>query len=223
MITHIPLNDHPAPKRVLVVGGGDGGVLREIVKHDIVETAVLVEIDVTVPNISKKFLPHMAQGLEHPKVQIHIGDGFEYLASLTEEQRFDVIITDSSDPDGPAAALFDVHYYQLLYNALTPNGIVCTQASENVWLNLPLLKSLRNRCRKVFPNVEYAYVAVPTYTSGQLGLFVCSKNPNASLTKPLRAWNEEEEGRLNKYYNKEIHESSFVLPTWAKLYLEKND
>lgn len=214
MITHLALNSHPNPKRVLVVGGGDGGVLREIVKHECVEEAVLVEIDECVIRVSKQYLPDMSKGFNHSKVTLHVTDGFEYLKNL--DTPFDVIITDSSDPDGPAANLFGEKFYKLLYDSLTPNGVVCTQGSENIWLNLKLLKDLKSICKSAFPVVEYSFASVPTYTSGQLGLLLCCKNPKADVKKPLRAWDRETESRINRYYNSEIHEASFVLPTWAK-------
>lgn len=214
MITHLALNSHPNPKRVLVIGGGDGGVLREIVKHDCVEEAVLVEIDECVIRVSKQYLPEMSKGFDHPKVTLLVADGFEYLKKLTTP--FDVIITDSSDPEGPAANLFGVKFYKLLADSLTEDGVVCTQGSENIWLNLGLIKDLKQICKTAFPVVEYTFAAVPTYTSGQLGLLLCSKNPKANVKKPLRVWDRKTEARINRYYNREIHESSFVLPTWAK-------
>jgi spermidine synthase len=220
MITHLALNSHPNPQRVLVIGGGDGGVLREIVKHESVKEAVLVEIDECVIRVAKQYLPDMSRGFDHPKVTLCVEDGFKYLSELTT--KFDVIITDSSDPEGPAAALFGVPFYNLLSRSLADdNGIVVTQCSENIWLNLSLLKEFRDICRKVFPVVEYAYTTVPTYTSGQLGLFVCCKNPTANVKIPLRKWDEETETIINRYYNSALHTASFVLPTWAKLILNK--
>ena len=125
MIAHIPLNAHQNPKKVLVIGGGDGGVLREVVKHDCVESVTLVEIDEVVVKVAKKFLPAMAAGFSHPKVNVVIGDGFEYLKNNVGS--YDVIITDSSDPVGPAEALFSESFYDLMKNALLPGGIICTQ------------------------------------------------------------------------------------------------
>lgn len=125
MITHLALNSHPNPKKVLVIGGGDGGVLREIVKHDCVEEAILCDIDEAVVRLSKQYLPGMAIGFEHPKSTVHIGDGFKFLDDYKNE--FDVIITDSSDPDGPAQALFEKSYFQLLHDALREGGVITTQ------------------------------------------------------------------------------------------------
>src|SRR6478735_7116233 len=125
MIAHLALNSHPNPKKVLVIGGGDGGVLREIVKHDCVEEATLCDIDEAVVRLSKEHLPSMACGFEHPKSKTHVGDGFKFLDDYKNE--FDVIITDSSDPDGPAEALFQKSYFQLLHDALREGGVITTQ------------------------------------------------------------------------------------------------
>ncbi|KAJ1961793.1 putrescine aminopropyltransferase, partial [Dimargaris xerosporica] len=122
-ITHVPLFAHPNPKKVLVIGGGDGGVLREIVKHDLVEEVVLCEIDEAVIRVCKKYLPAMAVGFKHPKVKVHVGDGFEYMKRNTDT--FDVIITDSNDCIGPAAVLYQTSYYKLLHSALTETGMIC--------------------------------------------------------------------------------------------------
>lgn len=221
MITHIPIMAHPNPRSVLVIGGGDGGVLREVVKHDEVNRAVLVEIDETVIELSKRYLPNMSCSFNHPKVEVKLCDGFKYLQELSKSKdKFDVIITDSSDPDGPAAAFFQKQYFQLLYNSLNEDGIVIMQASENVWLNIDNLRELQKITLEVFPVVKYTYTTVPTYTSGQLGLMISSKTPNLQLNKPLRRLSQEKEDELFKYYNGDIHEASFILPTWAKKYLK---
>lgn len=214
MITHVALNNHPNPKRVLVIGGGDGGVLREIVKHDTVEEAILVEIDECVVRVSKLYLPEMAKGFDHPRVKVEIRDGFEYLRSIRNE--FDAIITDSSDPDGPAEQLFEKSYFEMMEQALTEKGVYIMQASENVWLKLNVLKHLKTACKEVFPAVEYTHACVPTYTSGQLGLMVCSKDPENNLKIPTRSWSVQTEKTINKYYNRELHEASFHLPTFAR-------
>ena len=125
MITHLAMNSHPSPKKVLVIGGGDGGVLREVVKHPSVETAILCDIDEAVIRLSKQYLPGMSVGYQHPKVQTHVGDGFQFLRDRKNE--FDVIITDSSDPDGPAETLFQKPYFELLHGALREGGVITTQ------------------------------------------------------------------------------------------------
>lgn len=217
MIAHVPLFAHGKPKNVLVIGGGDGGVIREVVKHDCVEKVTLVEIDKTVIDLSQKFLPGMACALNHPKVKINLCDGFQFLRDVAHaaiNEKYDVIITDSSDPEGPAEAFFQKEYFELLKAALNPGGIVIAQASENVWLNIDYLQRLMKIARSVFQKANYCYTTVPTYTSGQLGLIICSDDRQLDLTKPQRHVSEEEQDVL-KYYNPEIHQASFVLPTWA--------
>lgn len=213
MICHLGMNAHPDPKRVLVIGGGDGGVLREVVKHQCVEEAVLCDIDEAVPRVSKKYLPSMAVGFQHPKVRVHIGDGFQFLKDY--KNSFDVIITDSSDPEGPAESLFQQPYFELLSDALRDGGVITTQG-ESQWLHLHIIKDLIGACKRVFPNVQYAYTTIPTYPSGQIGFMVCSKDAARDLTNPLRSWDPQMEGKLCRYYNKEIHQSAFVLPTWVR-------
>ena len=214
MITNLAMMSHPNPKKVLVIGGGDGGVLREVFKHECVEQATLCDIDADVIKVSKQYLPDMATGLTHPKSVVHIGDGFKFLDDY--KNTFDVIITDSSDPVGPAEALFQKPYFQLLFDALREGGCITTQA-ECQWLHLPIIKELKATCTSIFPNVRYAFTTIPSYPSGQIGFMVCSKDANATLSKPLRTFSEEEEKTLFRYYNKEVHFAAFVLPNFMKL------
>jgi len=217
MITHLAMNSHPNPKKVLVIGGGDGGVLREVVKHDTVEEAILCDIDEAVIRVSKKYLPSMSIGFQHPAVKVHIGDGFKFLEDRKNE--FDVIITDSSDPEGPAESLFQKPYFELLNGALREGGVITTQA-ENQWLHIALISKLKKSCQEVFPVVEYAYTTIPTYPSGQIGFMICCKDPDRNVKEPLRSWSQEEEERLCRYYNKDIHRASFVLPNFARKALQ---
>jgi len=124
MIAHLPLFAHKNPKKVLVVGGGDGGVLREVAKHPGVEEIHLCEIDQMVIDVSKKYLPTIACGFNDPRVKVHVRDGFEFMKE--HENAFDVIITDSSDPEGPASTLFGEAYFQLTKNALREGGYAQT-------------------------------------------------------------------------------------------------
>ncbi|KXS97566.1 hypothetical protein AC578_9773 [Pseudocercospora eumusae] len=214
MITHLGMFSHPKPKKVLVIGGGDGGVLREVVKHESVEEAVLCDIDEAVIRLSKKYLPGMSVGFQHPKVKVHVGDGFKFLADYKDS--FDVIITDSSDPDGPAEALFQKPYFQLLHDALREGGVITTQGSENPWLHLSMIVDLKKSCKQVFPVAEYGWTTIPTYPSGQIGFMVCTKDGSRDVKKPLRCVSEEEEEKLFKYYSSKVHEAAFVLPKFAE-------
>ncbi|ORX66892.1 spermidine synthase [Linderina pennispora] len=213
MITHPAMFAHPNPERVLVIGGGDGGVLREVVKHPQVKEAVLCDIDESVIRVSKQFLPSLAVGFESPKVSVHIGDGFEFLQN--KRDYFDVIITDSSDPVGPAESLYQARYYELMRDALREGGMVSTQG-ECQWLHLPLIKEVLTFARRLFPVAEYAYTTIPTYPSGQIGFIICSKDKNANLKEPVRKMTAEQELKLFKYYNSEIHRAAFVLPNFTR-------
>lgn len=215
MISHLPLMSHPNPKRVLVVGGGDGGCVREVLKHPEVEKCDLVEIDKSVIELSKRYLPGMSCSLDDPRVDVHIIDGFEYLKSKLNT--YDVIISDSSDPEGPAEVLFQEEFFRLVRGALTDDGIAILMASENIWLKIKELNVLQQRCQNVFGTVKYATTMVPTYTSGQLGLMMCGKSTNAQLMEPCRTFSGDPESL--KYYTPEIHKASFVLPQFARKYI----
>lgn len=181
-IAHIPLFSHPNPRKVCIIGGGDGGVISQAIKHKTVEQIHLCEIDEMVVEASKKFFPRFAPGFDHPKVTVKIGDGLKYLSELTEPT-YDVIIVDSSDPVGPAESLFGKSFYESAKKALLPGGIICAQ-SECMWLHLDLIKSLKETSKELFPSVEYAYTCIPTYPCGQIGYLISSLG--GSCKKPIR-------------------------------------
>ncbi|KAG8215664.1 S-adenosyl-L-methionine-dependent methyltransferase [Butyriboletus roseoflavus] len=212
MIAHLPLASHPNPKKVLVIGGGDGGVVREVLKHDNVEEVVLCDIDEAVIRLSKIYLPYMSSLLESPRVRVFVGDGFKFLAE--NEATYDVIITDSSDPVGPAESLFQKPYFKLLHDALTPGGQISTQA-ECLWLHLPLIAQLRDMTRDIFPTSQYAFTTIPTYPSGQIGFILCSKDRERKLSEPIR------KVQNTRYYNEQVHRAAFVLPEFARAILEE--
>jgi len=208
MLTHLTMCAHPDPKKVLVIGGGDGGVLREIAKHRGVEKIVICEIDKMVIETSKKYLPHMAVGYEDPRVQLNIGDGCKFLEESKNE--YDIIIVDSSDPVGPAEVLFEKPFYVNMRNALRPGGIVGTQG-ECQWLHLELIKRLLDQSREIYNHVEYAYTTIPTYPCGQIGFVICSlRDERPSI--PVRDISNEN----TRYYNKDVHKAAFVLPEFAR-------
>ncbi|XP_059051423.1 spermidine synthase [Achroia grisella] len=217
MISFLPLCCHKNPEKVLIVGGGDGGVAREVAKHPKVKEIVQVEIDAKVIEVSKKYLPFMAVGFESEKLTLHVGDGFEFLKS--HEAEFDVIITDSSDPIGPAVHLFEENYFTLMKKALKPGGIVCSQAGT-VWNDLELVTSTLRYCKNQFAVAAYAYASVPTYPSGQIGFVVGSLDKDAKLETPQLVFSREDEKAMNlRYYNSEVHKAAFVLPTFVKYQL----
>lgn len=218
MISFIPLCAHPNPKNVLIVGGGDGGVAREVVKHPGVVNVHQVEIDEKVVNVSKKYLPNMACGFNSPKLQLTIGDGFEYMKDRAGE--FDVIITDSSDPIGPAESLFQESYFGLVKRALKPNGIVCSQGGT-YWTDLKHVKHTLDNCRAHFPIAKYYFTSVPSYPSGGIGFIIASLNDQATLDVPQRLFTDAELDQLNvKYYSAQTHRAAFdCVPRYVKKYL----
>jgi len=210
MIAHIPLMAHPNPKKVLVIGGGDGGVLREVAKHKCVEEIVECEIDEGVIIASKKHLPSLACGYDDPRVKVQIMDGAKFMEEHQNE--FDVIITDSSDPIGPASVLFETPFYNAMHKSLKEGGIVCTQG-ECMWLHLDLIKPLVQSIGKTYDSVEYAYTTIPTYPSGQIGFIVATKG-RATCKKPVRELGFSRKDL--KYYTPQLHSAAFCLPAFCQ-------
>jgi len=213
MIVHLPLCAHPNPKKVLIIGGGDGGVLREVCKHECVEEIVMCEIDKMVPEVSKKYLPTVSTHFDDPRLTLHIADGCKFLAEKDGE--FDVIIVDSSDPVGPAEVLFEKPFYQAMKKALREGGLVCTQA-ECLWLHIDIISNLVKQSKELFKTAEYAYTTIPTYPSGQIGFVICSLRDNYTASVPQRKLPSDK----LKYYNDKIHSAAFVLPEFARKKLE---
>jgi len=224
MIAHLPLLSHPNPERVCVIGGGDGAVVSQILKHKSVKEIHLCEIDQLVIDKSKEYFPQFAKVFSDPRLKIVLADGVKYLDNLTQPE-FDVIIVDSSDPIGPANVLFEENFYAIAKKAVKEGGIICSQ-SECIWLHLELIKNMVTFARKLFVNAEYAFTTIPTYPSGQIGFLLCSvgekkdgQSPKVSCRTPKRtvkdAFIEGTENSL-RYYHSDIHSASFVLPAFAK-------
>jgi spermidine synthase / saccharopine dehydrogenase (NADP+, L-glutamate-forming) len=154
----------------------------------------------------------MSELLSDKRVTVFVGDGFKFLADNTSS--YDVIITDSSDPVGPAQALFEKPYFQLLHDALNPGGQISTQG-ECLWLHLPLIRELNQFNKTIFPVATYAFTTIPTYPSGQIGFVLCSKEKGRDLSKPLR------KVKGTRYYNEEVHKAAFVLPEFARAMLQE--
>jgi len=210
MITHVPLSCHPNPKSVLIIGGGDGGVAREVLKHESIERVVQCEIDGDVIEAARRFLPTMSASFDNPRLTLNVGDGLAFMRD--QKSSFDVIITDSSDPVGPADTLFQQEYYQLLKSALKPGGIVCSQG-ECLWLSLALVKKMQTFCKQMYPTVGYYHCAVPTYPGGNIGFIICGLDEKSNFREPLRKFDSK---ALNlRYYNKDTHRSAFSLPQYA--------
>ncbi|KAI8564991.1 hypothetical protein RHMOL_Rhmol03G0225600 [Rhododendron molle] len=220
MIAHLPLCSIQSPKTVLVVGGGDGGVLREISRHTSVELIDICEIDKMVIDVSKKFFPELSMGFEDPRVQLHIGDAIEFLR-CAPEGKYDAVIVDSSDPVGPAQELVEKPFFETIARALRPGGVLCNMA-ESMWLHTHLIQDMISICHETFKgSVHYAWTSVPTYPSGVIGFLVCStEGPPVDFIHPINPI-EEIEGALKhrrelRFYNSEIHTAAFALPSFVK-------
>lgn len=220
MISFLPLCCHPSPKRVLIVGGGDGGVAREVAKHPDVEMIDQVEIDAQVIEVSKKYLPSMAVGFSHPKLSLHVEDGFKFMQQ--HEQAFDVVITDSSDPVGPAVSLFQESYFSLMRRALRPGGLVCSQGGT-VWANADHVAQTLAHCKATFPAAAYAFASVPTYPTGQIGFVLGSLNRETNFKEPVRKFScDELESMDLRYYTFDVHQAAFTLPRFAEKILSSS-
>ncbi|KAE9607091.1 putative spermidine synthase [Lupinus albus] len=216
MITHLPLCSIPNPKKVLVIGGGDGGVLREVARHNSVEKIDICEIDKMVVDVSKQFFPDVAVGYEDKRVTLHIGDGVAFLKAVPQGT-YDAVIVDSSDPIGPAQELFEKPFFESIARALIPGGVVCTQA-ESIWLHMHIIEDIVANCRHIFKgSVNYAWTTVPTYPSGMIGFMLCStEGPSVDFKHPVNPIDSEISAKPLKFYNSELHTAAFCLPSFAK-------
>jgi spermidine synthase len=216
MITHLPLFAHPNPKRVCIVGAGDGGVLREVVKHEDVEEIIICEIDKMVIECGKKFFPSVSTAWDDPRVTFVCGDASQYIDTEENKERFDVIICDSSDPEGPAEVLFEPPFFRAMHQALRAGGRISTQA-ESMWLHLPLIQKLVAATSLIFPEVEYATTQIPTYPAGQIGLLQLQKAGDATTptSSPIVPARTPAVGMELSFYTPELHAASFVLPKFA--------
>ncbi|XP_071686187.1 spermine synthase isoform X1 [Rutidosis leptorrhynchoides] len=205
--------------QVLVVGGGDGGVLREISRHSSVELIDICEIDKMVIDVGKKFFPELAVGFEDPRVHLHVGDAVEFIRNIPEG-KYDAIIVDSSDPVGPAQELVERPFFEMLARALRPGGVLCNMA-ESMWLHTHLIQDMISVCQKIFKNVHYAWTSVPTYPSGVIGFILCStEGPPVDFRNPVNPI-EKLEGALEhqrelRFYNSQMHRAAFALPPFVK-------
>lgn len=211
-LAHTPMHLVRRPRRALVIGGGDGGVLRELAKYPELEEIHICELDEMVIKICRKYIPQTACGFDDPRVKIHIEDGFTFLErSAKNNQLFDVIVSDLSDPVGPAEAIFTDSFLELVSRALTPHGAAVMQG-ESMWLHVPLIRKLIAGGMKLFVDIKYATISIPTYPGGQIGAIVMTKAPLGNVEQPVRPVTEELQKHL-KYYSTALHTAQFVLPS----------
>nr|VFK44061.1 MAG: spermidine synthase [Candidatus Kentron sp. SD]VFK49219.1 MAG: spermidine synthase [Candidatus Kentron sp. SD]VFK80812.1 MAG: spermidine synthase [Candidatus Kentron sp. SD] len=212
MITHIPLMVHPASSRILIIGGGDGGALREVLRHQRVETVRVVEIDPQVVKVCRRFFPGVASGFDDPRAEVTHDDGARFVANTHE--KFDVVVSDSSDPVGPAEALFQQSFYEDVFDALDEDGIFVAQ-SESPLFHANNVRKIYRNLRAVFPTVMMYLAHIPTYPSALWSFAFCSKRYH-----PLDDFHPETADIDGlHYYNADIHRGAFALPNYVKALL----
>ena len=216
-IVHIPMFLHPNPKKVLIIGGGDGGAAREAVRHPEVESVTMVDIDGKVIELSKQYFPEIAKAMIEgdPKLTVKVGDGIAFMREA--ENYYDVIIVDCSDPVGPGEGLFSYDFYKDTFRALKDDGLF-VQQTESPFMHRKLVKDIFDCVSDIFPITRLYTAFIPLYPSGMHCFTMGSKKydpltwqPNRKRTFPTR------------YYNEGIQQSAFVLPNFVKdlLYGEK--
>lgn len=209
MIAHVPLFIHPNPQKVLIIGGGDGGSAREVLKHDTVETLEMVEIDGLVVELCKKYLPTISKILieGHPKFTLKIADGIRHIKE--SKHLYDVIIVDCSDPVGPGQGLFTAAFYQDVYAALKEDGLF-VQQTESPFFHRELITYIYKEINNLFPIAEIYTANIPLYPSGYHCFTIGSKkyNPLTVDTSKLRSI-------ATRYHNKDLQRSCFILPNFV--------
>lgn len=199
-MAHVPLYAHPNPENVLIIGGGDGGVLREVLKHPEVKRAVLVDIDKEVIRVSKEFLPTMSSAFEDPRAIIINEDGYKYIQDYEDE--FDVIIVDSTDPVGFAHVLTTEEFFKYVYRALKEDGIYVGQ-TESIHYHLEIVRRVQRALRKVFPIVDLYTAVIPGYAGYWWTMSIGSKKH--PVRQPCREVKVQ-----TKLYSEDMHKHAFL-------------
>ena len=201
MMAHVPICAHKNPENVMIIGGGDGAIMREVLKHDCVKKCTLIDIDERVIECSKKYLPFAGCAFSDSRADVKCMDAMKYIRETNE--RYDVVIIDSTDPVDFAAGLFQANFYADVKRVMNPDAML-SELTESPFTDRDLMTQAIKEMRKVFPIVKMYFGVVPTYPGGMwtYGLASMSDDP----CKPLR------EVKPTKYYTKEIHKASFILP-----------
>lgn len=210
MIAHIPLCSHKNPENVLVIGGGDGGTVREVLKHPSVKNVDLCEIDALVIEASKMFLPSIAGKLDDKRVNIYVEDAIEFIK--TKKNCYDVVLVDSTDPMGPGVGLFTKEFYTNVKESLKKGGIVTPQ-SESPFANKNEMKNMYILLKKVFKTVLPYCGPIPTYPGGYWSWAFCSDDNDNTIKDTKRAELIEKDAKL---YNTKLHNAVFAVPNFVR-------
>ncbi len=218
MMVHVPLAVHPRVHRALVIGGGDGGALRELLRYPEIEEIDLVEIDERVVRVSQEFFPQLASSFDSDRVHLHIADGLKYIRKW--EDHYDLILVDSTDPIGPGVSLFTREFYGNCFKALKSDGILVNQHESPFYdEQARMVWEIRRQTRAVFP-VNFLYQAyIPSYPSGHWLFGFMSKGYHPLKDHKPGVW--EARGLTTRYYNSRIHQGAFALPTYVQALLDQ--
>jgi spermidine synthase len=213
MLAHTPLFAHGNAKNVLIIGGGDGGLLREVLKHAEVEHVVQVEIDQAVIDMCVKFLPnHSAGAYDNPRAEIVIADGIDFVTEC--DRKFDVILSDSTDPIGPGEVLFTSPFYQGIQRCLKPGGIFAAQNGV-AFMQPDEVRTTHQRLSPLFADTAFYAAAVPTYIGGVM-TFAWASDSSAARGRDLSTLTTRfvDSGIKTRYYNPALHIGAFALPQY---------
>lgn len=219
MLTHVPLLAHGDAKRVLIIGAGDGGVLRRVLMHNTVERAVMVEIDGEVIRLAKEHMPAIAgDAWTNPRAEVIVGDGIDYVRTAPDGS-FDAIIVDSTDPIGVGEVLFTDEFYMNAARVLSAGGLIVNQCGVP-FMQADELRDTSARRRKFFGHVGAYVAAVPTYVGGFMTLGFAAKQPglDAVPVETIRA-RAAAAGITGRYWTPEVHHAAFQLPPYIGMHL----
>ncbi len=213
MITHVPMAVHPNVKNVLIIGGGDGGAIRELTQYPEVARIDLVEIDELVVKVCKKYLPFTACGFSDPRVSLYFEDGLKFIRSRVAE--YDLIIVDSTDPFGPGEGLFTREFYGNCYKALCADGILVNQHESPFYAgDAAAMQRAHKRIAESFPISRVYQAHIPTYPSGHWLFGFASKKYHPVRDLNAERWNARHFGA--RYYNTRLHAGAFALPNYVE-------
>lgn len=220
MIVHIPMAVKNNAAKILVIGAGDGGTIRELMRYPSVEKVDMVEIDEEVVTVCRKYLPQTACSLDDPRVHIHYEDGLRFVRTKTDE--YDMILVDSTDPFGPGEGLFTREFYGNCFKALKADGVLVNQ-HESPYYNhyANSMKRAHKRINEFFPICRVYQAHIPTYPSGHWLFGFASKTLDPVKDLDSEKWNAL--GIKTKYYNTQLHQGCFSLPTYVKEMLENDE
>ena len=208
MMAHVPLSCHRQPRRVLIIGGGDGGTAREVLRHSTVERCVMVEIDRMVVDACREFIPQTASAFSDPRLELQIADGVDYMKTTVES--FDVILIDSTDPNGAAQPLFGFEFYQDVATRLAPGGVVVAQG-ESVFYDQQMQTTLLQITHGLFAQCALFNFTNMTYPGGLWSMLWASNE-----VQPLKDLKSLPATLPMHYYNESVHRAAFQLPEFQR-------